>query len=121
MPEEPGRHDFKWVRGDSWEETWTWTDDDDEPFDFTDYSVVIELRTAPGAPLGLRLDVDNGGITMADPGTDGWFSIYGSPAQGEALTAAYYRHQVRLVDTLGEHVQTLAAGKATMLDELAVP
>lgn len=118
MPEDPGRFDFRWVRGDSWEETWTWTDDDGEPFDLTGYGVVIELRTAATAPAALRLDT-TGGITMG--GVDGWFSIYASPTQAEDLTAGAYRYQVRLVDDAGNHVQTLVAGKITMLDEITEP
>lgn len=118
MPDQPGRHDFTWVRGDSWEETWTWTDDDDVPFDLTDYGIVIELRTAAGATVALRLDT-TAGITMG--GTDGWFSVYATPTQADALAAAFYRYQVRLVDTLGEHVETLVAGKVTMLDEITEP
>lgn len=113
----PARRDITLVRGETWEEVWTWADDDGVPFDITGYKASIEFRVKQGATAALRLGSENPDTGIVLGGTAGTIAITATDNLIAALAHSYYRYDFRLGDA-GDAVLYVVAGKVTILDRI---
>jgi len=107
---------FSIVRGDTWTETWTLTDDDGLPANVAGAKFWMTLKNGytDADPGVLQLSSPSSGITIVDA-ANGVVKLRISAAQSAALAALtyFYDIQMKTTDAEGDVVTTLAKGRVT--------
>lgn len=130
MSRTPASYSMTAVRGSTWEEEFTYTDDDGVAIDLTGYSARMQVRDLSGqfgttttTTLRLELDTDGNGLTF-DTAAEGRLRLKVAPDVHADLNPsnakkAKYAYSIELFKTegAGEYVIPLVAGKVTVLGE----
>lgn len=120
-------------RGATWEDEFTYTDDDGLPIDLTGYEARMQVRTLATrygtSATGLMLELSTTGadpLLVWDTAAAGRLRIVARPDQHEALNAgnarkAKYAYAIELYkpDGTGEYVLPLVEGVLTVRGEVA--
>jgi hypothetical protein len=101
----PGRKDWEYVRGDSFQRTFT-VKQGGQPFDFTGWSVAAQIRERPNADI-----LESFTATVVAPATDGRLRIQLTTDQTRSLPAnARWDLQVSLDADPDNNTHTLLEG-----------
>lgn len=111
----PGTYDIVTYQGATYTVTVTWTDDNEDPVDLSEYTARFQVR---GPNSKLRLSLTNGdGIQIADP-TNGQMVVLIDAATMASVKPGNYRYELEL--QLGDFVTKLLRGDFKVVSEVAV-
>ncbi|HEY1034004.1 MAG TPA: hypothetical protein VGE09_03370 [Pseudoxanthomonas sp.] len=132
MSRTPASYAMTVQRGSTWEDEFTYTDDDGTPIDLTGYEARMQVRTLATqygtSTDGLMLELSTTGtdpLLVWDTAVTGRLRIVARPDQHAALNAgnarkAKYAYAIELFkpDGTGEYVLPLVTGRVTVRGEV---
>lgn len=133
MSRTPASYSIVVVRGSTWEDEFTYTDDQGTPIDLTGYEARMQVRTLATrygtSTTGVMLELSTTGadpLLVWDTAATGRLRIVARPDQHDALNAgnarkAKYAYAIELYkpDGTGEYVLPLVEGVLTVRGEVA--
>lgn len=102
-----GRYAFVIEQGATWDQTLTWTIDD-EPVDLTGYSARMQVRQQVASPTPVLSLTDEDGIELG--GEDGTIRLSRSAAQTAALPAGSFVYDLEVVSGGGVVTRLIEGG-----------